>query len=61
VGEEQNGVTTVDREALYKEVWATPGRALARKYGISVDIQGERLRDEATAASVLPQVTDGVL
>ncbi len=31
----ENGVITVDREALYGEVWSTPGRTLAKKYGIS--------------------------
>lgn len=26
---------TIDRETLYQEVWSTPGRVLAKKYGVS--------------------------
>ncbi len=29
------GVITVDRETLFKEVWATPGQKLAKKYSVS--------------------------
>ena len=32
---DQDGIIVVDRKTLYEEVWATPGRTLARKYGIS--------------------------
>jgi hypothetical protein len=32
---ETTGIAFVDRKALYEEVWSTPGRTLAKKYGVS--------------------------